>query len=56
LNRYVYANSNPVAWTDPTGFYSQKDGYAVEAAIEAAYASERPIEYPFTTFGRKAKP
>jgi RHS repeat-associated protein len=46
-NKYLYANGNPTAWTDPTGFFSQRDGYAVEATVERAYAIERPNEYPF---------
>lgn len=56
LHKYSYTHNNPVSYIDPTGLYTQQDGYNVEAGIEQAYAIERSTEYPHTTFGRWAVP
>ena len=53
LNKYIYSRSNPVNYLDPTGFYSQGDGYAVERAVERLYRQERPSEAPFTRFSKQ---
>ncbi len=45
LHKYLYANGNPINRFDPSGFYTQADGYAAEAAIEEIYDRDHPIEY-----------
>jgi RHS repeat-associated protein len=52
LHKYIYAGGNPVNGVDPSGFYTQADGYAVEDAVEDLYRQERPIESQYTWFGR----
>ena len=42
LHRYLYANSNPVRFGDPTGMFTQRFGYLAEAAISRVYAREHP--------------
>jgi hypothetical protein len=42
LHRYVYALNDPVDLIDPTGLYTQADGYAVEAALEPLYMASHP--------------
>jgi hypothetical protein len=42
LHKYTYAKVNPVGLLDPTGFYSQSDGYDAEREIFAIYQQDHP--------------
>jgi RHS repeat-associated protein len=42
LNKYLYAHANPVDGWDPTGFFTQRFGYAVEEEIERQYRASHP--------------
>lgn len=42
LNKYLYAHSDPATFTDPSGFYSQSFGYAVEKEVEGQYKAANP--------------
>ena len=42
LHKYTYAKSNPIDVYDPTGFYTQSDGYAAEDAIFEIYKRDHP--------------
>jgi RHS repeat-associated protein len=40
LHRYSYASTDPVNNSDPTGWYTQQDGYDVEAVVEEYYRED----------------
>ena len=40
LNKYLYGNGNPVSFVDPSGYYTQQEGYAIEAKIEELYRED----------------
>jgi hypothetical protein len=46
---YLYASASPVDNFDPTGFFTQANGYAVEAKLEKIYRKQYPRNR--TTFG-----
>jgi hypothetical protein len=41
-NRYGYIENNPADRFDPLGLFTQKDGYAVEWAVQNLYAKDHP--------------
>ena len=55
LHKYVYANSSPVDLLDPSGLFTQKFGYAVEAAVAPIYELDHPGDAGFITFGKWAR-
>lgn len=42
LHKYLYANSNPVTFIDPTGQFTASQGYRVESLVRDAYRSDYP--------------
>jgi RHS repeat-associated protein len=44
LHKYVYSSCDPVNQVDPTGFYSQEDGYDAEDAIFEIYERDHPTD------------
>jgi hypothetical protein len=44
LHKYLYANADPIDNDDPTGHFTQSQGYAAEAAIEAVYAGDHSTQ------------
>ena len=56
LHKYLYGNSNPVNFIDPSGFYSQEFGYGVEDVVQPIYRSEHPqdiVSFGDKIYGRK---
>jgi RHS repeat-associated protein len=56
LNKYLYANMNPVIFVDPKGLYSSEAqllGYASEEAIQGVYIEDHPMDS--ITFGKGVK-
>jgi hypothetical protein len=43
LHKYLYTEGNPVDESDPTGKYTQEDGYAMERLIKADYKEAHPM-------------
>ena len=42
LHRYEYAADEPIDYVDPTGLYTQANGYSIEAAVDPVYGAEHP--------------
>lgn len=51
LHRYSYAHNSPANWLDPTGLYTQAQGYAVEADLCDAYVTDHPGSLGYTDCG-----
>jgi RHS repeat-associated protein len=42
LHKYLYANGNPASYTDPSGMYTQQQGYDVESLVRNEYRIGHP--------------
>lgn len=45
LNKYLYAQNNPIMFIDPRGLYTEPFGKAAEAQIRQRYREEHPLEF-----------
>jgi RHS repeat-associated protein len=44
LHKYIYGQHDPADNTDPSGMFTQAQGYLAEAAIQAVYASDHSTD------------